>query len=167
MVLLQSSYCSCLPAVVFLQYSSCSRLPTVFFMLSSSCNRLPAVVFLQSSSFRCVANSSCFSHSWLLTGWTSCRPAGDSQCGQGTQTRGRQCVRSGTGILLYIYQLLLTPRRAACGPLHVWTTRAHWRDRGALQCRLFCGLLPLPLVPLVLLLLPVWPPPHQHDQDQV
>ena len=29
--------------------------------------------------------------------WTSCTPNGGSQCGQGVQTRGSQCFRSGSG----------------------------------------------------------------------
>ena len=41
----------------------------------------------------CVANATCWSYTWHLTDWTSCRPAGDSTCGTGVQTRGQRCVR--------------------------------------------------------------------------
>ena len=39
-------------------------------------------------------NSTCWTYSWLLTDWTSCRPSGLSSCGPGLQTRGQRCVRS-------------------------------------------------------------------------
>ena len=42
----------------------------------------------------CLGNSTCWTFTSLLTDWTSCRPSGQSQCGPGTQTRGRRCVRS-------------------------------------------------------------------------
>ena len=42
----------------------------------------------------CVTNSTCWTFSWHLTDWTSCRPTGDSDCGPGHQTRGQRCVRS-------------------------------------------------------------------------
>ena len=41
----------------------------------------------------CVANSSCWTFSWHLTPWTSCRPLGQSSCGPGEQRRGARCVR--------------------------------------------------------------------------
>ena len=41
----------------------------------------------------CVANATCWTYTWHLTDWTSCRPAGDSTCGTGVQTRGQRCVR--------------------------------------------------------------------------
>ena len=40
-----------------------------------------------------MANSTCWSYTWHLTDWTSCRPHGDSSCGQGVQRRGQRCVR--------------------------------------------------------------------------
>ena len=33
----------------------------------------------------------------IMRRWTSCTPNGGSQCGQGVQTRGSQCFRSGSG----------------------------------------------------------------------
>ena len=41
----------------------------------------------------CVANSTCWTFSWHLTPWTSCRPLGQSSCGPGIQRRGARCVR--------------------------------------------------------------------------
>lgn len=41
----------------------------------------------------CVANSTCWTFTWHLTPWTSCRPLGQSSCGQGVQRRGARCVR--------------------------------------------------------------------------
>eukprot|EP00090_Calanus_glacialis_P045441 TRINITY_DN8432_c0_g1_i1.p1 TRINITY_DN8432_c0_g1~~TRINITY_DN8432_c0_g1_i1.p1 ORF type:complete len:1537 (-),score=130.83 TRINITY_DN8432_c0_g1_i1:368-4978(-) len=45
-------------------------------------------------SRRCLANQTCWTYNWHLTGWTSCKPVGDSSCGPGIQTRGQQCFRS-------------------------------------------------------------------------
>ena len=42
----------------------------------------------------CLANSTCWTYSWHLTDWTSCRPLGDGVCGPGVQRRGQRCVRS-------------------------------------------------------------------------
>ncbi|CAB4056645.1 unnamed protein product [Lepeophtheirus salmonis] len=37
------------------------------------------------------------SYSWALTPWSSCRPFGDSGCGEGRQYRGIRCVRNEDG----------------------------------------------------------------------
>ena len=41
----------------------------------------------------CLLNTTCWSYSWRLTPWTSCRPAGSASCGSGSMFRGKQCIR--------------------------------------------------------------------------
>jgi hypothetical protein len=44
----------------------------------------------------CLANTTCWTYSWQLTPWSSCRADGPHPaptCGPGTMTRGKQCIR--------------------------------------------------------------------------